>query len=89
MVTKDEARRNCSANLRAVIQHREMSVEDLATVLADVVPRNNVYRAVRGENTPAPHHLVSIAERLGTTVEALLGDPENFRVPRKRLAISA
>ena len=73
-VTREDAIKNVCQNLRYRLMILGWNVDRLSKE-RPIVPRNTIYRILRGENLGLAHQLFSIAEVLATTVDSLIREP--------------
>lgn len=72
MITSDKAKSNISANVRRLLNERNMSQADLSRVTGDQPMRLSY--CIRGVQEPSASFLARIAEALGVSVDDLLAD---------------
>lgn len=73
-MTDEQIKRHVSANLQRILAEQDISPYRLAKDLGE--PLNTMYRIVRGDNLAGAGILSRIADRLGTTVDELISQPE-------------
>ena len=82
VTTDDDAKKNISANLSWLLDHRGMSQVELATLTGDTPM--SISRYVRGMCLPSAGALARIAEAFRLPMDALVASPK--KNPKRRLA---
>jgi transcriptional regulator with XRE-family HTH domain len=81
VIDNDTAKRNISANVKAMLEEREMSQASLARATGDL--EMTISYLVRGVQCPSAALLARVAEALGVTADALLAKPTTRARSRK------
>ncbi len=73
MLTEDQAKQNIAANLRRIMESRNLSQSELARMTGD--HQTAISRIIHAQNSPGVAFLARLAEALQTTVDYLIAAP--------------